>query len=76
MDVKNKTVNSQYDNIPENTEPRIKRLLSLTVGGFKRRATSKDLLQLDFIRERINYLFTNGILTDVDDFYYKLFIIS
>ena len=76
MDVKNKTLNSQYDNIPENTEPRIKRLLSLTVGGFERRATSKDLLQLDFIRERINYLFTNGILTDVDDFYYKLFIIS
>ena len=76
MDVKNKTLNSQYDNIPENTEPRIKRLLSLTVGRFERRATSKDLLQLDFIRERINYLFTNGILTDVDDFYYKLFIIS
>ena len=69
MDVKNKILNSQYDNIPENTDPRLKRLLSLTLVGFERRATSKDLLQLDFIRERINYLFTNGILTDVDDFY-------
>ena len=57
MDVKNKILNSQYDNIPENTDPRLKRLLSLTLVGFERRATSKDLLQLDFIRERISRTF-------------------
>ena len=68
MDVKNKILNSQYESIPEDVDPRLKRLLSLTLVENDRRASSQELLKLYFIRERLNYLFQNGILNDEDSY--------
>ena len=68
MNVKNKILNSQYDSIPEDIDPRLRRLLSLTLVENDRRASSQELLRLYFIRERLNYLFQNGILNDENSY--------
>ena len=51
-----------YKPIPDDTDVRLKKILELTLTYKENRASAAQLLSLDFIKTRINYLYKNKIL--------------
>ena len=70
-EIKNNIINEIYTPFPESVDPRLKRLLELTLVFINHRASAARLLELDFIRNKIDYLFKNNIIKD-DNLYQKI----
>ena len=70
-EIKNNIINEIYIPFPENIDTRLKRLLELTLVFINHRASAARLLELKFIREKIDYLYKNGIIKD-DELYQKI----
>ena len=51
-----------YKPIPDDTDLRLKKILELTLTYKESRASAAQLLSLDFIKSRVNYLYNNKIL--------------
>ena len=62
--VKAKIMGGRYDVFPPNVDPKLKRLLSLTLNRASQRATAEQILSLSFIRKRLKHLFTTKIKND------------
>ena len=61
-EVQTRIENIDYKPIPEDTDPKLKKLLELTLTYQESRATAAQLLSLEFIKARIKYLCSNKIL--------------
>ena len=70
-EIKSNIINEIYIPFPENVDYRLKRLLELTLVFINHRASAARLLELNFIREKIDYLYKNNILKD-DELYQKI----
>ena len=70
-EIKNNIINEKYARFPDNIDIRLKRLLELTLAFINHRASAARLLELKFIREKIDYLYKNKIITD-DELYKKI----
>ena len=70
-EIKNNIINEKYVAFPENVDIRLKRLLELTLAFINHRASAARLLELKFIREKIDYLYKNKIIKD-DELYKKI----
>jgi len=70
-EIKNNIINEIYIPIPENVDFRLKRLLDLTLVFINHRASAARLLELNFIRKKIDFLFKNNIIKD-DELYQKI----
>ena len=68
--VREKIMQGRYDVFPESVDPRLKRLLNLTLNQFERRASAEQLLSLPFVQERVKELFTTKI--NDDDLYNEI----
>ena len=63
-DIKNNIINEKYIPFPDDVDFRLKRLLDLTLAFINHRASAARLLELKFIREKIDYLYKNKIIND------------
>ena len=70
-EIKNNIINEKYAPFPDNVDIRLKRLLELTLAFINHRASAARLLELKFIREKIDYLYNNKIIKD-DELYKKI----
>ena len=70
-EIKNNIINEIYTPFPEKVDFRLKRLLELTLTFINHRASAARLLELNFIREKIDYLYKNNIIKD-DELYQKI----
>ena len=70
-EIKNNIINEKYSPFPEKIDIRLKRLLELTLAFINHRASAERLLELKFIREKIDYLYKNEIIKD-DKLYKKI----
>ena len=70
-EIKNNIINEIYLPFPEKIDFRLKRLLELTLVFINHRASAARLLELNFIREKIDYLYKNNIIKD-DELYQKI----
>ena len=70
-EIKNNIINEKYVPFPDNVDIRLKRLLELTLAFINHRASAARLLELKFIREKIDYLYNNKIIKD-DEIYKKI----
>ena len=70
-EIKNNIINEKYVPFPNNVDIRLKRLLELTLAFINHRASAARLLELKFIREKIDYLYNNKIIKD-DELYKKI----
>ena len=70
-ELKNNIINEKYIPFPDEVDFRLKRLLELTLAFINHRASASRLLELKFIREKIDYLYKNKIIKD-DDLYKKI----
>ncbi len=70
-EIKNNIINEKYARFPDNIDIRLKRLLELTLAFINHRASAARLLELKFIREKIDYLYKNKIIMD-DELYKKI----
>jgi serine/threonine protein kinase len=70
-EIKNNIINEIYTPFPEKVDNRLKRLLELTLVFINHRASAARLLELNFIREKIDYLYKNNIIKD-DELYQKI----
>ena len=70
-EIKNNIINEIYTPFPEKVDFRLKRLLELTLTFINHRASAARLLELNFIREKIDYLYKNNIIKD-DELYKKI----
>ena len=61
-EVQKKIENIDYKPIPEDTDPKLKKLLEYTLTYQESRATAAQLLSLEFIKARVKYLCNNKIL--------------
>ena len=61
-EVQKRIENIDYKPIPEDTDPKLKKLLELTLTYQESRATAAQLLSLEFIKARVKYLCNNKIL--------------
>ena len=61
-EIKNNIINEKYTPFPDNIDIRLKRLLELTLAFINHRAPAARLLELKFIREKIDYLYNNKII--------------
>ena len=61
-EVQTRIENIDYKPIPADTDPKLKKLLELTLTYKENRATAAQLLSLEFIKSRINYFYKNKIL--------------
>ena len=61
-EVQKRIENIDYKPIPEDTDPKLKKLLEYTLTYQETRATAAQLLSLEFIKARIKYLCNNKIL--------------
>ena len=65
-ELKNNIINEKYTPFPNHIDFRLKRLLELTLAFINHRASSARLLELKFIREKIDYLYKNKIIKDTE----------
>ena len=70
-EIKNNIINEIYIPFPNNVDIRLKRILELTLVFINHRASAARLLELNFIRDKIDYLFKNNIIKD-DKLYQKI----
>ena len=70
-EIKNNIINEKYVPFPSAIDFRLKRLLTLTLAFINHRASAARLLELKFIRDKIDYLYKNKIIKD-DDLYKKI----
>ena len=70
-EIKNNIINEKYIPFPESIDIRLKRLLELTLAFINHRASAARLLELKFIREKIDYLYRTKIIKD-DELYKKI----
>ena len=63
-ELKNNIINEKYIPFPDDVDFRLKRLLDLTLAFINHRASAARLLELKFIREKIDYLYKNKIIDD------------
>ena len=70
-EIKNNIINEKYVPFPSVVDFRLKRLLTLTLAFINHRASAARLLELKFIRDKIDYLYKNKIIKD-DDLYKKI----
>ena len=70
-EIKNNIINEKYTPFPDNIDIRLKRLLELTLAFINHRASAARLLELKFIREKIDYLYNNKIIKG-DELYKKI----
>jgi serine/threonine protein kinase len=70
-EIKNNIINEKYPPFPDNIDIRLKRLLELTLAFINHRASAARLLELKFIREKIDYLYNNKIIKG-DELYKKI----
>ena len=70
-EIKNNIINEKYAPFPETIDIRLKRLLELTLAFINHRASAGRLLELKFIREKIDYLYKTKIIKD-DALYKKI----
>ena len=70
-EIKNNIINEKYIPFPKKIDFRLRRLLELTLVFINHRASAARLLELDFIREKIDELYKNNIIKD-DDLYKKI----
>ena len=70
-EVKNNIINEKYTPFPDTVDFRLKRLLELTLAFINHRASAARLLELKFIREKIDYLYKAKIIKD-DELYKKI----
>ena len=70
-EIKNNIINEKYTPFPDNIDIRLKRLLELTLAFINHRASATRLLELKFIREKIDYLYNNKIIKG-DELYKKI----
>ena len=70
-EIKNNIINEIYIPFPDNVDLRLKRILELTLVFINHRASAARLLELNFIRDKIDYLFKNNIIKD-DKLYQKI----
>ena len=63
-EIKNNIINEIYIPFPNNVDIRLKRILELTLVFINHRASAARLLELNFIRDKIDYLFKNNIIKD------------
>ena len=70
-EIKNNIINEKYKPFPKNIDKRLKRLLVLTLTFINHRASASRLLELKFIRDKLDYLYKNHIIHD-DDLYKKI----
>ena len=70
-EIQNNIINEKYSPFPEKVDIRLKRLLELTLTFINHRASAARLLELNFIREKIDYLYKNEIIKD-DELYKKI----
>ena len=70
-EIKNNIINEKYVPFPSVIDFRLKRLLTLTLAFINHRASAARLLELKFIRDKIDYLYKNKIIKD-DDLYKKI----
>ena len=68
-EIKNNIINEKYVPFPNVVDFRLKRLLTLTLAFINHRASAARLLELKFIRDKIDYLYKNKIIKD--DYLYK-----
>jgi serine/threonine protein kinase len=61
-EVQTRIENIDYKPLPEDTDPKLKKLLEYTLTYQESRATAAQLLSLEFIKARIKYLCSNKIL--------------
>ena len=61
-EVQNRIEKIDYKPIPDDTDVRLKKILELTLTYKESRASAAQLLSLDFMKSRINYLYNNKIL--------------
>ena len=65
-ELKNNIINEKYTPFPNHVDFRLKRLLELTLAFINHRASAARLLELKFIREKIDYLYKNKIIKDTE----------
>ena len=70
-EIKNNIINEKYRPFPDDVDFRLKRLLELTLAFINHRASASRLLELKFVREKIDYLYKNKIIDD-DELYKKI----
>ena len=70
-EIKNNIINEKFIPFPEGVDPRLERILNLTLVFINHRASAQRLLELKFIREKIDYLYKNQIIKD-DGLYKKI----
>ena len=70
-EIKNNIINEKYAPFPETIDIRLKRLLELTLAFINHRASAGRLLELKFIREKIDYLYKTKVIKD-DALYKKI----
>ena len=70
-EIKNNIINEKYAPFPETIDKRLKRLLELTLAFINHRASAARLLELKFIREKIDYLYKTKVIKD-DALYKKI----
>ena len=70
-EIKNNIINEKYAPFPDSVDIRLKRLLDLTLAFINHRASAARLLELKFIREKIDYLYNNNIIKG-DELYKKI----
>jgi serine/threonine protein kinase len=70
-ELKNNIINEKYQPFPDDVDFRLKRLLELTLAFINHRASASRLLELKFVREKIDYLYKNKIIDD-DELYKKI----
>ena len=63
-ELKNNIINEKYIPFPDEVDFRLKRLLELTLAFINHRASAARLLELKFIRTKIDYLYKNKIIED------------
>jgi serine/threonine protein kinase len=63
-ELKNNIINEKYIPFPDEVDYRLKRLLELTLAFINHRASAARLLELKFIRTKIDYLYKNKIIDD------------
>ena len=63
-ELKNNIINEKFIPFPDEVDYRLKRLLELTLAFINHRASAARLLELKFIRTKIDYLYKNKIIDD------------
>jgi serine/threonine protein kinase len=63
-ELKNNIINEKFIPFPDEVDYRLKRLLELTLAFINHRASAARLLELKFIRTKIDYLYQNKIIED------------